>query len=1015
MFLDPEPKGAKKAMLPSPYLPAQHSTEALGDQRWRIKRKPVQKPPQSQNDNTTHVPDNASDQTGSTLEEPSSTVRLVKPSQSLPPPSIASSQHGQSSSTLSSDHAEDSDGSLMAETVKIQRYSAAPPRLFSSSPLVQETSASETSLQGSLNPNQVSHPYVPANEVRKLQLPPSIALLPKSSNHAVPKTQWHRRSGSAGNYYSSSSTLNEGEFSNVDRERGSARFSSGTTLRGTPTPTESDYRKRVKGEENDLHSPTHALHTLEETSPERATIRAVPPSDESLSSTEDQLESGPSERSLPRPHTSPRGSESEQPPSTTLPRRPSLLKALADSIPAPLRLRKVSSAPAPRQQSSAESFAQSEASLPEPSSPIYVVYGSNDPGAQSSSQLLDFTSSIESIRSRLQYPTAARPHTDHPSLANSSSWSSFQPSSSEDTLPPLQVIKKRPSHHTSKSKSQGPSAGAQSDSSKMESDEEIDTLPYPRDRFSTQLSTIMSESDWRSRSTSQHFSHFSLGSGILTGDDASSIPLPGTRGRGRRQSAPIESMMSESSLGAPRTSSEEGPGDMTLDMYREESAKPQPLFKATGYDGPLPPLPPIPRSRGSDENFDTVSELQTPSLKTKRSGYSLRQRSNSTPSRHNTHSRHMSAVSYVDSDRGSHGSNVFPIWVRHFYGGTTQLLSSSKISLSSHRPPPLPQHLRSQSQWTERSVTSRLGTGYSEIDTCSPTSSRFLPSIFRPVTRQRGDPIARSKRSRPSRDTESRPDSLAIAPLPLPLPEQYTNGEPSPEETLPSGQPKWGGLNDEEQYHQYQHHHDQEPSSASRPPLPRQYSKQRQWNTMQFPRPMTKDHLSTFYPISNTNNNGNENENENGNGGPAARLAPTHRTNRLSAWRPPSFSDSLDTLVRSRCNRQLCLFALGFVCPLLWMVAAVLPLPRKPSDSRLLEKSLRGGGDMEKTPGFGGGSEEDVAAAMMRHEAGDAGRRWREEKQWLKARWWRALNRVMSVVGILVIAAVIALAVVATT
>ena len=51
----------------------------------------------------------------------------------------------------------------------------------------------------------------------------------------------------------------------------------------------------------------------------------------------------------------------------------------------------------------------------------------------------------------------------------------------------------------------------------------------------------------------------------------------------------------------------------------------------------------------------------------------------------------------------------------------------------------------------------------------------------------------------------------------------------------------------------------------------------------------------------------------------------------------------------------------------------------------------------------------------MRHEAGDAEKRSLEERMFLKARWWRTLNRIMSVVGILVIGAVIALAVVATT
>ena len=162
------------------------------------------------------------------------------------------------------------------------------------------------------------------------------------------------------------------------------------------------------------------------------------------------------------------------------------------------------------------------------------------------------------------------------------------------------------------------------------------------------------------------------------------------------------------------------------------------------------------------------------------------------------------------------------------------------------------------------------------------------------------------------------------------------------------------------------------------PPLPRKYSKQKHWDGMEFPRPMTKDRLSDFQLFT-------------------PHLAPTKRaTNRLSAWQAPSFVESLDTLFKSRGNRQILLFALGFVCPLLWMLAAVLPLPKKPVSASELEKSI-------------GGSEEDVAAAMMKHEAGDAERRWREEKTWLKAKWWRTLNRIMSVVGVLVIGAVVSL------
>lgn len=149
---------------------------------------------------------------------------------------------------------------------------------------------------------------------------------------------------------------------------------------------------------------------------------------------------------------------------------------------------------------------------------------------------------------------------------------------------------------------------------------------------------------------------------------------------------------------------------------------------------------------------------------------------------------------------------------------------------------------------------------------------------------------------------------------------------------------------------------------------------------------MTKDHLSDF-------------------GVHDPHLAPSKRSsqNRLSVWQAPSFVSSLDTLITSRCNRQILLFMLGFVCPLMWMLGAILPLPKKPASASDLEKQTFEG------------SEEDVQIAMMKHEAGDAERRWREERTYMKAKWWRMLNRIMSVVGLLVIGAVIALVVVATT
>ena len=783
--------------------------------------------------------------------------------------------------------------------------------------------------------------------------------------------EWSRLS-STGNSSTLSTLLREGDsvFSKSERfSEGESGFTDLSTLR-TVTPHEQEYQAHIKDE--DIASEVRQSSEIEsvtEASPGPSTVRVVSQAEAEGSPELPPLRSTPSQSSIVvRPQTSPQSaSDSDQTP--PVPRRSSRRSSSTSSLPAPLNIRKASTSPTPRNHRSQESLASSETTIPTASSPNFVAYGSDSPRPRSSSQPLAHSFSIESIQSRLHNSTVVRPDTGR-SLGAGSSWSSLLPGSSTDTLAPLQVPKKRLRHkpaHLSLNQA------ARATSSNTMADEDIDTLPYPREQFSSHLSTIASESDWQSRVGSQRLSHFSLGSGVLTGDDASSILPFSSSERRRRTSAPIESIISSSSPIRAGTSSEEEAGDMTLGVFREQSAKPQPLFKQQTqnspasvdkkYDGPLPPIPPIPSD--SDENVDRVSGLPSPSLRPKRSGYSLRRRSHSTPSRR-----------ISESDRWSHASSIFPVWAKHFYGHGAALMSASKISLSAPGPSRGRDqgHERNASQWTERSITSRLGTGYSEIEGPeSPTSSHFLPSIFRPRTRGRANTDGGSRKLQkkshnkrhgpPNVADENRPDSMGIFRDPLPESRQG-------DDTLPSGQPKWGVLKDDSERQRQR-------------PLPRKYSKQRRWNEMEFPRPMTKDRLSDFHIQD-------------------PHLAPTTRSSyRMSMWRAPSFVESLDTLWRSRCNRQILLFALGFLFPPFWLLGAILPIPQKPMSAKEYE--------VEKGKFGEGQSEEDIQAAMMKHEAGDAEKRWREEKAWHKGRWWRWLNRIMSVIGVLVIAGVVSL------
>ncbi|KAK0962972.1 hypothetical protein LTS16_020418 [Friedmanniomyces endolithicus] len=942
MFLDPEPNKRQKAISPSPFLPPSMPGEGLDDQRWRVKRKPLHERTKSQNN-----------EQGLDANPGKPTIRLVRHS-----PTSSINQRSSVASEVDYEVI-----IKLAKRISLKRYNSghAQARLSHPAGVVPEASAADQVFEAP----SVSDSDLSTSEAQTLQLPPSVILLPKSTTYAVPKTAWHRRSGSSGDY-STASTLRDGEHSLLGNNSRSERLSQGTTLRGTPTPYESEHPKAIEEEEGSGRGPAHALQTLQEASPERTTIRAVPPSFTSTSTTDDHLGSGPSETSLASPQAV-LPSVSDDPP--IVPPKSSRRSSSTDSIPAPLSIRKTSSPPTPHASTSQD--ARLDSVLPEPSSPVIVLYDSDSSRPRSRSQPLHYTSSLESIQSRLQHPTVVRQDNKH-NLANSTSWSSLRPDSSTDTLPTLQVLKKR-SNHRPTSLSLG-SSSAFTSGSRMAS-QDYDSLPYPRHQHNSYLSTIASESDQQSRSTSRQLSHFSLGSGVLTGDDASSIPLSGTWPRGRQESELVESSASDASPAVSGGNSQHEPGDMTLGIFRDESAKPQPLFKprspsAPGegrrYDGPLPPIPPIPKSRDSNENWDTFQSYKLQVCG--RSGQGILSGREAIARRA---AAIISQISTEESERWSHASSLFPTWAKHFYGGTAALLSSSKVSLGTQNTPRPTriQHGRTGSQWTERSVASRLGTGYSEIETGSPTSSRFLPSIFRPRTRVRADTdggrrssnLRRSKRSRPSADTDGRPDSLAIFNDPLP---ESRNGA-----TLPSEQPKWGKLKEGSP---------EEPLEHRR--LPRSYSKQKHYDQMQFPRPMTKDRLSDFALEQHPH------------------LTPSKRHSlRISAWRPPSFVESLDTLIHSRCNRQILLFALGFICPLLWMLGAALPLPRKPSGATDAEKQV------------GGGSEEDVQMAMMKHEAGDAEKRWREEKEWLKARWWRTLNRIMSLVGLLVIGAVVSL------
>ncbi|KAF8539767.1 hypothetical protein BDD12DRAFT_77101 [Trichophaea hybrida] len=92
-------------------------------------------------------------------------------------------------------------------------------------------------------------------------------------------------------------------------------------------------------------------------------------------------------------------------------------------------------------------------------------------------------------------------------------------------------------------------------------------------------------------------------------------------------------------------------------------------------------------------------------------------------------------------------------------------------------------------------------------------------------------------------------------------------------------------------------------------------------------------------------------------------------------------------------DRQIVLFCLGFMLPLFWFIAAVLPLP-------------------QELPSWHGNLEAQGWNFAVPKKARQAEIAY--ERRYENARWWRRVNRIMSAIGVMIIGAAIALAVISS-
>ncbi|KAE8447357.1 hypothetical protein EG329_010771 [Mollisiaceae sp. DMI_Dod_QoI] len=120
------------------------------------------------------------------------------------------------------------------------------------------------------------------------------------------------------------------------------------------------------------------------------------------------------------------------------------------------------------------------------------------------------------------------------------------------------------------------------------------------------------------------------------------------------------------------------------------------------------------------------------------------------------------------------------------------------------------------------------------------------------------------------------------------------------------------------------------------------------------------------------------------------------RAARRSVWEPPSINWSTEGGWFGRRNIQIVMFIVGFIFPFAWMIAALLPLP--PSPMRDMRERDNSTSNLD--------SSNDVPNDYAR-QFGPM-----DEVRYESAKWWRRLNRWMSIVGLLIIIAVVILVIV---
>ncbi|KAM0263396.1 hypothetical protein ACHAQJ_001252 [Trichoderma viride] len=121
-------------------------------------------------------------------------------------------------------------------------------------------------------------------------------------------------------------------------------------------------------------------------------------------------------------------------------------------------------------------------------------------------------------------------------------------------------------------------------------------------------------------------------------------------------------------------------------------------------------------------------------------------------------------------------------------------------------------------------------------------------------------------------------------------------------------------------------------------------------------------------------------------------LRQDRRASRYSLWAPPSLADSAEFGTWQR-NLQLVLFLFGFLCPFTWMIGAVLSVPPRPER------------DMTERDYSTGHLDIRMEARQQMHYIN-------AERLHDRVKWWRSVNRRMSIIGAVIVGLCIILVVV---